>query len=193
MNGHFKGLFSEITSVFWAILQFFYYSHVATKKPWYAGPIYALYMIYSLPTKSYPAPNGKRSFLCKCYNRISIKTGLRRLNWVVSLQYHQQTRNAAQFWATEVFELTKIICKKPRKLAINLYRKLTTYAKDLHFSRTYSRIVDVRGDMIPYSLKSNRKWFFRHLLHIFHSFSVSFLPVLYTVVNYPYTWFTGSF
>ena len=36
-------------------------------------------------------------------------------------------------------------------LAINLYRKLTTYAKDLNFLRTCSRLLDVWGDMIPYS------------------------------------------
>ena len=33
-------------------------------------------------------------------------------------------------------------------LAINLYRKLPTYAKDSNFSRTCSRLVDVRDDMI---------------------------------------------
>ena len=48
----------------------------------------------------------KMSFMCKCYHRISIKTGLRRLNRVVSYIKHQQTRNAAQFWASEVFELS---------------------------------------------------------------------------------------
>ena len=39
--------------------------------------------------------------------------------------------------------------------AINLYRKLNTYAKDLNFSRICSRLVDVRVDMIPYCLKSS--------------------------------------
>ena len=71
-----------------------------------------------------------------------------RLNWVVSHIKHQQTRNTAQFWATEVFELSylssKLFCNKTGGLAINLYRKLNTYAKDLNFSRICSRLVDVR-------------------------------------------------
>ena len=88
---------------------------------------------YSLPTKSYPVLNGKKMFfLCKCYNRILNKTGLRRLNWVVS---HLST---------------KIICNKTGCLAINLYRKLTTYAKDLTFSRICRRLVNVRDDVIPF-------------------------------------------
>ena len=79
-------------------------------------------------------------------------------------------------------------------LAINLYRKLNTYAKDLNFSRICNRLVDVRDDMIPYCLKSSWKWFFRHLLQTFFIvFLYYFLPVLYTVVNYPNTWFTRSF
>ena len=76
----------------------------------------------------------KRSFLCKFYNRISIKTGLCRLNLVLGIQYHQQTRNEAQLWAIEVFESSylsiNIICNKTGGLAINRYRKLTTFAKD---------------------------------------------------------------
>ena len=104
--------------------------------------------------KVIPSWMKKRSLLCKCYNRISIKTGLRRLYWVVSHIKHQQTRNAAQFWATEVFELSNLssifFCNKTGGLAINLYRKLNTYAKDVNFSRICSRLVDGWGDMIPY-------------------------------------------
>ena len=37
-------------------------------------------------------PEWKRSFLCKCYDRISIKTGVRRLHWVVSHIKHQQSK-----------------------------------------------------------------------------------------------------
>ena len=71
---------------------------------------------------------------------------------------------------------------------------LNTYAKDLLLSRICSRLVDVRDDMIPYCLKSSWKWFFRHLLQpFFIVFLYHFLPVLYTVVNYPNTWFTRSF
>ena len=94
------------------------------------------------------------SFLCKYFNWISIRTGLRRLNWVVSHQKHHETRNVAPFWVTEVFKLsylsTKIICNKTGGLALNVYRKLTTYAKEINFSRNCSRLVDVRDDMIPF-------------------------------------------
>ena len=64
--------------------------------------------------KVIPSWMEKKSFLCKCYHRIpvSIKTGLRSLNWVVSNKKHQQTRNAAQFWATEVFKLSYLSSKK---------------------------------------------------------------------------------
>ena len=50
------------------------------------------------------------------------------------------------------------MCNKPREggLAINLYRKLNMYAKDLNFSIICSILVDVRVDMIPYCLKQNR-------------------------------------
>ena len=71
---------------------------------------------------------------------------------------------------------------------------LNTYAKDLNFSRICSRQEDVRDDMIPYCLKVKLKMIFRtSATNFFHCFSVSFLPVLYTVVNYPKTWFTRSF
>ena len=43
---------------------------------------------------------------------------------------------------------TKVICNKTVGLAINLCRKLATYAKDLTFSRMCSRLVDVGDDMI---------------------------------------------
>ena len=48
--------------------------------------------------------------------------------------------------------------------------------------------------MIPFCLKSSWKWFFRHLLQTFFIvFLYHFLPVLYTVMNYPNTWFTRSY
>ena len=90
--------------------------------------------------------------------------------------------------------LHNFFCNKTGGLAINLYRKLNTYAKDLNFSRICSRLVDFWDDMIPYCLKSSWKWFFRQLLQTFFIvFLYHFLPVLYTVVNYPNTWFTRSF
>ena len=71
---------------------------------------------------------------------------------------------------------------------------MNTYVKDLNFSRICSRLEDIRDDMISYCLKSSWKWFFRHLLQTFSMvFLYHFLPVLYTVMNYPNTWFTGSF
>ena len=85
-------------------------------------------------------------------------------------------------------------CNKTGILAINLYRKLNTFAKDLNFSRICSRLVDVWVDMIPYCLKSSWKWFFRHLLQTFFIvFLCHFLPVLHTVINYPNTWFSRSY
>ena len=48
--------------------------------------------------------------------------------------------------------------------------------------------------MIPYCLESTIKWFFQtSATNVFLCFSVSFLPVLNTIVNYPKTWFTRSF
>ena len=155
MNGHFKRLFSEITSVCRTILQFFniltlQQRNIATEK--HAGPIYAQVLTSDIKLSR---SEGKKDFLCKCCHHISIKKGLRRLNWVVSHIKHQQTRNTAQFWATKVFELSylpsKIFCNKIGGLTINIYRKLNTHAKDLKFSRICRRLVDVGDDMIPYS------------------------------------------
>ena len=93
-----------------------------------------------------------------------------------------------------VIDRENFFAKKPGVLAINLYRKLNTYSKDLNFSRICSRLVDVRVDMIPYCLKSSWKWFFWHLLQTFFIVLLyHFSPVLYTVMNYPNTWFTRSY
>ena len=95
-----------------------------------------------------------RSFLDKCFSWISIRTGLRRLNWVVSHQQHQQTRNAAQFWATEVFELsylsTKIICNKTGGSCIKRIPEVDYVRQRNNFFKTCSRLVDVLDDMIPF-------------------------------------------
>ena len=116
---------------------------------------------YSPPTKSYSVQNDKRFLYANATTDDQSKTGLRRLNWVASHQQHQPTRNKAQLWATEFFELsylsTKIICYKEGGLAKNLYRKLTTYAKDLTISRISSRLVDVWDDMILFCSNSNQQ------------------------------------
>ena len=135
---------------------------------------------YSLPTKIYPIQNEKMSFLCKCTTGYQLKRVFFKLNMVVSHQYHQPTRKTAQFWSTEVFELsylsTKIIFNKTGCLAINLYQKLTTYAKDLTFSRIYSRLVDVREDMIQFCQRLNRKCF---LDICYKLFSLFFFIIFY--------------
>ena len=84
MNWHFKRLFSEITSVCRTILRFIKIFPRCNKETLICrtdlcpGIHFRLKVILSWMEK--------RSFLCKCYHHILIKTGLRRLNWVVSYQ-----------------------------------------------------------------------------------------------------------
>ena len=144
---------------------------------------------YSLPSKSYPVLNRKKLFFSICYNRISTKMGLRRLNWVVKQgmqhRFEQQKSSNWVIYRQKSFAMKRGSCNKP-------IRKLTTYTKDLNFLRTCRRLVDVR-DIIRYCSNSSWKWIFRHLLQTFVIvFLHHFLPVLYTVMNYPNTWFTRS-
>ena len=153
---------------------------------------------YSLPTKSYPVLNGKRVFF---YANASTAYQSKRVyvGWICRKpSIASANKDCSAILSNRSLRLsylsTEIISNKTGDRAINLFWKLSTYAKDLHFSRTCSRLVDVRDDMIPYCKKSSWKSFFRHLLHSFVIvFIIHFLPVLYTVVNYPNAGFTRSF
>ena len=84
MNGHFQRLFSEITSVCRMISLFLVFSRCNKDTLIYRTDIYPG---IHFRLKVIPPLMKIRSFLCKCFNRISIKTRLRtRLNWVVSHQ-----------------------------------------------------------------------------------------------------------
>ena len=102
MNGHFKRLFSEITSVCGTILRLF---NIITLQQRNLDMQDQFMPRYSLPTKTYPVLNEKRSFLCKCYHRIlvSINTGLRRLNFFINsiskqgIQHNLEQQNSSNW------------------------------------------------------------------------------------------------
>ena len=105
-----------------------------------------------------------RPWLNKCYLH---KVQKYRYPKSIKILILSRTSFWADLWADCPILSGVFLCNKTGGLAINLYRKLNTYAKDLNFSRICSRLVDVRVDMNPYCLKSSWKWFFRHLLQTF--------------------------
>ena len=152
MNWHFKRLFSEITSVWRAIPRFFLEFSRCNKDTLTCRIDICPYIHFRL--KVIPSWMEKGLFYANATTGYQSKRVC--VGWIGSYAINSISQQGMQHkfeYSNRVIYRKKIICNKTGGLAINLYRKLTTYAKDVTFSRICSRLVNV-GMIWFYSVKS---------------------------------------